>query len=200
MNRMDSNLDQEVLDAALTLIHTRQHASPKRLDHPGPDAEQAEKILGAAAAAPDHGRLNPWRLVLVPAERRHLLGAAFAEALVERDSQATEWQKQEAYDKAFRAPFLLLVVARLGPELGDTHPRERMISAGCAVQNMLLVAHAMGFGAGLASGRALYSRQMRTLFGLSEHEQPLCFLSVGTVNRSRSSRPRPRVADYTSSL
>jgi len=197
---MDTTAEQEVLDAALALIHTRQHVSPKRLGDPGPDPAQIEKILSAAGAAPDHGRLNPWRLIIIPPERRHLLGAAFAEALAERDSEATAVQIEEARSKAFRGPFLVMVVARLGPELGATHPQERIICAGCAIQNMLLVAHALGFGAGLSSGKALYSRQMRRLFGLTEHEQPLCFLCVGTVQTSKSSRPRPLMADYTSSL
>ncbi|MDA8256549.1 MAG: nitroreductase [Betaproteobacteria bacterium] len=197
---MDSTADQEVLDAALTLIHTRQHTSPKRLGDPGPDSEQIEKILSAAGAAPDHGLLNPWRLIIIAPERRPLLGEAFAQALTERDGDATEVQKQDARAKAFRGPFLLLVVARLDPDLGATHPQERLISAGCAIQNMLLTAHAMGFGAGLSSGRALYSQQMRSLFGLSAHEQPLCFLTLGTVTKAKAPRPRPLMADYTSTL
>ncbi|HEY5293571.1 MAG TPA: nitroreductase [Burkholderiales bacterium] len=197
---MDSTADQEVLDAALTLIHTRQHTSPKRLGDPGPDRGQIEKILGAAGAAPDHRQLTPWRLFIIAPERRHLLGAAFAEALAERDAEATEVQKQEARAKACRGPFLVLVVARLDPELGTTHPQERIISAGCAIQNMLLAAHAMGFGAGLSSGRALYSQRMKALFGLGAHEQPPCFMSVGTVQRRKPARPRPVMADYTSTL
>jgi len=197
---MNPTVDQEVLDAALTLIHSRQHVSPKRLGDPGPDAAQIELIFGAAGAAPDHGRLNPWRLIVIPPERRPLLGEAFAAALIERDNAATKAQVEEARGKALRGPFLLLVVARLDPALGDAHPQERMVSAGCAIQNMLLAAHAMGFGAGLSSGRALYAAHIRSLFRLSAHEQPLCFLSVGTVTRSKSVRPRPLVADYTSTL
>jgi len=197
---MDSSIDQEVLDAALTLIHSRQYISPKWLGEPGPDREQIEKILSAAGAAPDHRRLTPWRLIVILPERRHLLAETFAAALVARDGEATEVQKQEARGKAFRGPFLALVVARLDPELGPIHPQERIISAGCAIQNMLLVAHALGFGAGLSSGRALYSDQMRSLFGLSAHEQPLCFLTVGTVQRGKSARPRPVMGDYTSTL
>jgi nitroreductase len=196
----DSPTNEEVLDAALTLIHSRHHVSPKRLGDPGPDREQIESILGAAGAAPDHGRMNPWRLVIVPTERRAELGDAFAQALAQRDPEATEVQLQEARAKAFRAPLLVLVIARLDPELGPTHPQERIISAGCAIQNMLLVAHAMCFGAGLASGRALYSHQIRTLFKLTEHEQPLCFLAVGTVQTGKAARPRPGLADYTSIL
>lgn len=197
---MNMTLEQEVLDAALKLIHARQHTSPKRLGDPGPKPGQIDKILGAAGAAPDHGRLNPWRLIVIAPARRHLLGAAFAEALVERDSAATGEQMQEARSKAFRGPFLVLVVARLDPELGPTHPQERIISAGCAIQNMLLTAQAMGFGAGLSSGRALYSEPMRSLFTLGAHEQPLCFVTVGTVQQPKTAPPRPVMADYTSTL
>lgn len=197
---MDSTADQELLDAVLTLIHSRQYISPKWLGDPGPDPGQIEKILSAAGAAPDHGRLTPWRLIIIPPERRHLLAETFAEALAERDGAATDVQKQEARAKASRGPFLVLVVARLDPELGPTHPQERIISAGCAIQNMLLTAHAMGFGAGLSSGRALYSQRMRLLFGLSAHEQALCFMTVGTVQRRKSARLRPVMADYTSTL
>jgi nitroreductase len=197
---MESTVDQEVLDAALTLIHTRQSISPKFLGEPGPDGGQIGMILGAAGAAPDHRRLTPWRLIIVPPERRHLLAEAFVEALVERDGAASDVQKQEAREKAFRGPFLALMVARLDPELGSILPQERIVSAGCAVQNMLLVAHAMGFGAGLLSGRALYSQPLRSLFGLGAHEQPLCFLSVGTATRGKAARSRPAVADYTSTL
>ena len=197
---MDSNEDPDVLDAALTLIHSRQHVSPKRLGDPGPDAGQIEQILSAAGAAPDHGRVTPWRLVIIPRERRHLLGEAFAEALAERDKEATEFQLREAREKAYRGPFLVLAVARLGAALGPVHPQERLISAGCAIQNMLLTAHAMGFGAGLSSGRALYSRSIRALFQLAEDEQPLCFLCVGTVTTSKSPKQRPAMGDYTSTL
>jgi len=197
---MSSTEHQEVLDAALTLIHSRQHISPKRLGDPGPNPEQVEKILTAAGAAPDHGQLTPWRVVIIPPQRRHLLAEAFADALVERDSEATEAQKREAREKAYRGPFLVMTIARLDPELGPAHPQERLISAGCAVQNMLLAAHAMGFGAGLSSGRALYSQRMRRLFELAEDEQPLCFMTVGTVTRGKSARARPAMGDYTSTL
>ena len=197
---MNRNEDPDTLEAALTLIHSRQHISPKRLGEPGPDERQLAIILNAAGAAPDHRRLTPWRLVIVPGERRSLLAEAFAAALAERDPGAAEWQLQEARDKAYRGPFLALAIARLGLSLGKTHPQERLIAAGCALQNMLLTAHAMGFGAGLSSGTSLYSPRLRQLFHLGDDEQPLCFLSVGTVTRGSTSKPRATMADYTSSL
>jgi len=196
-----SSIEQpDVLDAALTLIHSRQHVSPKRLGDPGPAPEQVGQILAAAGAAPDHGQISPWRLVIVPRERRHLLAECFADALLERDPGATEAQKEEARQKAYRAPFLVLVIARLDPALGKAHPQERLISAGCAVQNMLLAAHAMCFGAGLVSGRALYSQRMRRLFQVTEHEQPLCFVAVGTVTQAKTGSERPGYRRYTTEL
>lgn len=197
---MSSPEHYELLDAALALIHSRQHVSTKRLGDPGPDTEQIEKILAAAGAAPDHGQINPWRLVIIPGERRHLLAEAFSDALVERDPKASEAQKEEARQKAYRAPFLVMVIARLDPALGKAHPQERLISAGCAVQNMLLAAHAMCLGAGLSSGRGLYAQAMRRLFNLTEHEQPLCFLAVGTVTRPKTGGERPGFGRYTSTL
>ncbi len=192
--------NREPLGTALTLIHSRQTTSPKFLGAPGPDGAQVESILDAAGAAPDHRHLTPWRLVIVPAEKRPLLAEAFAEALVERDSEATETQRQEAREKAHRGPLLLAVVGRLGPALGSVHPHERLISAGCAIQNMLLTAHAMGFGAGVSSGRSLYSQRLRRFFRLADGEQLLCFVTVGTPVRGKPAASRPTMADYTTTL
>lgn len=197
---MHWNEHQEPLGSALTLIHTRRSTSPKFLGDPGPDRAQVETILNAAGAAPDHRQLTPWRLIIVPAEKRHLLAEAFAEALSERDSGATETQRQEAREKAYRGPLLVTVVGRLGPALGDVHPQERMISAGCAIQNMLLTAHATGFGAGISCGRSLYSERLRRFFRLSDGEQLLCFITVGTVLRGKPATSRPTMADYTTTL
>ena len=193
-----------------TLIHSRQTVLPRRLMAPGPDERQLAAIVGAAAAAPDHGRLTPWRFVLVPERRRPDLARVFADALLERDPSATAEQVGQAREKAFRAPLLLLAVARLDggalmADVGDDEPDEvdageRLVSAGCALQNMLLTAHAMGFGASLTSGKALRSQALRRLFRLADGEVALCFLSVGTVEKSRPARARPDPGLYLSEL
>lgn len=197
---MHWNEHQEPLGSALTLIHSRQSTSSRFLGDPGPDPTQIETILDAAGAAPDHRRLTPWRLVIVPAEKRSLLAEAFAEALGERDSQATEVQLREARDKAYRGPLLVAVIGRLSPALGNVHPQERLIAAGCAIQNMLLTAHAMGFGAGLLTGRSIYSERLKQFFQLTDGEQMLCFIAVGTVVRGKPATSRPTMHDYTTTL
>jgi nitroreductase len=186
----------EVTELAQALIHTRQTLLPKRLCAPGPGAVQMRQILAAAAHAPDHHELLPWRFILVPEEKRAALGNAFAAALQARDDDATPEQIEQAREKAARAPVLLLAVARLRDEDDSIAPHERIVSAGCAIQNMLLMAHALGFGAALTSGQALQSAPLRALFELSEHEQALCFVNIGTPARAKPIRARPAVERY----
>ena len=183
------------------LIRARQTVLPKRLAGPGPDAGQTQAILAAAAAAPDHGQLLPWRFILVPDGQRATLADVFAQALLARDASATPEQLAQAREKAFRAPLLMLAVvdAAKGND-PDVDLNERILSAGCAVQNMLLMATALGFGSALTSGKALKSGTLRACFGLSAAEQALCFISIGTVASRRPARARPTVADYVSTL
>ena len=190
----------EVVELAQALIHTRQTILPKRLAEPGPDAAQLQAILGAAASAPDHPELLPWRFVLVPAGARDRLAEVFATALVERDASATPQQVAQAREKAYRSPLLLLAVVRLRDDDAEIAPHERIVSAGCAVQNMLLMAHAQGFGGALTSGKALQSAPLRALFGLQPDEQALCFVNIGTVVKARPVRLRPQAAQYVSTL
>jgi nitroreductase len=215
---MDTPSENDLLDFAVTLMHTRQNVSPRRLVEPGPSPQQLRAILGAAATAPDHGQLVPWRFVIVPIDQRERLAHVFGLALVDRDPGATPEQIDNARAKAFRAPFLMLAIARLTggetasgtmPGRGAEHPdatgadindAERLVSFGCAIQNMLLAAHAAGFGAGLTSGQALASPRLHDLFGLCNNEQPVCCINIGTVSKHKPPRLRPDVTAFISSL
>ena len=215
---MDLPSGKELSEFANALIHSRQNVSPRRLDEPGPSVQQLEEILGTAAAAPDHGQLTPWRFVVVPKARRERLAEMFGLALVDRDPNATPEQIENAREKAHRAPFLMLAIARLTnrdtpagtvPGRGAQHPEsteaevndaERLVSFGCAIQNIVLSAHAAGFGTGLTSGQALASPRLHALFGLHENEQAVCCINIGTVTKHKPVRLRPVVADYVSEL
>ncbi len=190
----------DLLDFALALINSRRHISPKRLGEPGPTPAQLEAMFRAAAAAPDHGELVPWRFVIVPREKRPLLAEVFADALLDRDAQATADQVAAARAKAYRAPLLMLALARLGPADPDIAAAERLVSLGAAIQNLLLAAHAAGFGTGLTSGQALKSPRLRKLFGLATGEEPVCFVNVGTATKGKPPRLRPDPKDFVREL
>lgn len=185
---------------ANALIHSRQHVSPKRLVAPGPNPAQKLEILSAAGAAPDHGKITPWHFYEVSPEYRGLLGQLFADALTERDPTASPIQIDEAKQKAFRGPLLLLATAKLNNLVDNIPKQEKLISAGCAIQNVLLMANALGFGSGLSSGKALYSPKMRELFLLKDKEDPLCFITIGTISVHKPNKQRPDVSTYTSTF
>ena len=192
---------EPLCEAACVLIASRQNVSPKRLVEPGPSRAQLDRLLLAAAAAPDHGQLLPWRFVVVPQAKRDLLAEVFALALIDRDPGATLLQIETAREKAHRAPLLMLAAVRLVSEHEPEIPNvERIVSLGCAIQNMLLAATAMGFGSGLTSGQAMTSDRMRDLFRLSADEQAVCFINVGTTTKLKPGRIRPTPAQLTSSL
>jgi nitroreductase len=194
-------MEGDVYHAAQTLITTRQNVSARRLGDPGPSRAECDALLGLAAAAPDHGQLTPWRFVTIPAELRHLLAEVFALALLDRDPDATPEQVQAARDKAHRAPLLLVAVARLGPREPDTPAMERMVSLGAAIQNMLLGAHAMGYGTGLTSGQAMTSPRLHALLGLADGDQPVCCINIGTVRSHKpATRVRPAPSEFATTL
>ena len=190
----------QIAAMAAALMQSRQTTLPKRLISPGPNTEQLAMILNAAATAPDHGQLLPWRFVIVPQAARARLADAFGASLVERDAAATDEQIAQAREKAHRAPLLLLLVVDGRRGCQDIDLYERTVSAGCAVQNMLLMATALGFGSALTSGKALKSTGLRALFGLHQGEHALCCVSVGTVQSGKSVRLRPAPADFVHTL
>ena len=180
------------------LIQSRQTTLPKRLGHPGPSAKHLYALFKAAAAAPDHEQIQPWRCVLVPPSCRPQLADVFAQALTDRDPGATEEQVAQAREKAFRAPLLLLVVVDSAKGDPSVDMGERLIATGCAIQNMLILATAMGFGSGLTSGKALESSVLRDRFGLNTNERAVCFISVGTITSRKAPKSRYEPHEFVS--
>ncbi len=195
----DSALEN-VSNGAYALITSRQNISPKRLDEPGPSQQALEQIFRAAAAAPDHGLVQPWRFVMVPQHKRAELAEVFALALIDRAPSATLDQIESAREKAHRAPCLILVVARLGSCEPPISKLERMVSVGCAIQNMLLMAHSQSFGSSLTSGQAMHSPRMRELFDLADGEEAICFMNIGTVTKRKAPRLHPSPDGFVTSL
>ena len=182
------------------LMASRQTTRPKHLLAPGPDDCELQAIWAAAATAPDHGQLLPWRFVLVPLAARSRLAEVFAQALLARDDQAHALQLAQAREKAYRAPLLMLAVVNATCGDPEVDLAERILSAGCAVQNMLLMATAQGYGSALTSGKALKSIALRQLFDLSADEHALCFVSIGTAASHPRARARPGPDQFSSYL
>ena len=193
-------MSNDAAKALLAQMCARSHVAPKRLVAPGPTAEELDLIFTAAAQAPDHGNIQPWRFILVPQEKRAALGKAFLQALQERDANASETELNISFEKAFRAPCLILAVVNQGPTEPEIPKHERQIALGCAIQNMLLMAQALSIGSGITSGQAMNSRFVREVFRLSPNEEAMCYLTFGQVTAYKAKRKRLDVAEIVSTM
>jgi nitroreductase len=191
---------QDAAQFAEHLIVSRRTVLPKRLIEPGPSDAEIERLFVAASAAPDHDQTLPWRFLIIPQHMREALGDLFAGALLERDASATDAQLTAAREKALRSPLLMLVCVReeqlLGQAANGVDLNERVLSAGCAVQNILLMATSMGYGSSLTSGQALKSECFRAGLGLSSTEHAICFINIGTTGSERQPRCRPNAQAF----
>jgi nitroreductase len=152
-------------------------------------------IVEAALRAPDHGKLRPWRFIVIRGDARHRLGELFARALAARDPNAPSAALDKERGKPLRAPVLIAVVSRVQadhkiPEV------EQLLSAGAAAMNMLNAVHALGFGGVWLTGGAAYDPAVHTSLGLAATERIVGFVNVGTPTQAPPAVTRPDPTDY----
>ena len=168
--------------------------SINRLVEPGPDADDLQRILEAAAAAPDHGELRPWKLVVLEGRGKEAFGQVLADAYLHRcesmGAAPTEGQLTKERTKLGRAPVVLVVAAvhrhsdRIGWE-------EQYASAAAAAQNALVAATALGYGSMWRTGDAAEDLHVKEALGLSPHDAIVGFLYLGKP-ADRSAKPPRR--------
>lgn len=181
--------------STLSLLRTRRSGRPRDMVRPGPDARQLDTILEVAARVPDHGKLFPWRFVIVGDDQRDALEALLLQALPEHDPDANDSHRAKAREFAHQAPTLVVVVSAPVPE-HKIPVWEQELSAGAAAMNMLTAAHALGFVGGWITGWASYSDRVRAAFCASG-ERIAGFLFFGTPGAPLEERPRAPLATVT---
>ncbi len=178
---------------ALTAILGRHTTPPAKMGDPGPDARALRRLLEAAAAAPDHGRLRPYRFLVVTGEGRTALGRLFAEALAAELPGIAPEELDKQRRNPERVPLVLIAVLRRFPDHPKIPETEQIAAAAAAVQNLLVAARAMGFASKWATGRPAASPAVRHGLGLAEAERILGILYIGTerIPQPTGERPRP---------
>jgi len=172
-----------------SLLATRRSGKPRDMIAPGPDAAQLDAMLAIAARTPDHGKLAPWRFVIVPDDARDRLARVIVDAYRAERPQASQAEIDSLKQFARQAP--TLVVALSSPRTESHIPLwEQELSAGAACMNLLHAAHAMGFVAGWLTGWPAYSESVRDVFGAAP-ERIAGFIFIGTPARDMEERPRP---------
>jgi nitroreductase len=173
----------------LSLLATRRSGKPRDLVAPGPDASQLADILRIAARTPDHGKLAPWRFVIVPDDRRDLLAEVIVKAYREERPQAARLEIESLEQFAHQAPTLVVVL--FSPRTQSHIPLwEQELSAGAVCMNLLHAVHASGFAGGWLTGWPSFSDAVRDAFGAAP-ERIAGFMFIGTPSRPLDERPRP---------
>ena len=180
---------------SLDFLEGRRSQPSRQLGEPGPTPEQLERLLTAAVRVPDHGKLTPWRLLLIRGESRARLGQALAEIHLRADPTLPPAVVQKDRERYSFAPLIVAVVARIEPNHPKVPEQEQVLSAGYVAYNLLLGAQALGFGAQILTGWAAYDRDAAVLLGLGEKERIVAFVHIGTAREGAPERARPALAD-----
>ncbi len=168
----------------IEFLQKRRSVMARNMTGPGPDAQQLETLLGIAARVPDHGKLAPWRFVVLQGDARGKLGAIAAAALDDETVTAH-------YE---RAPCVIAVLA-----CPVTHPKiprsEMILSAGAVCMNLLTAAQSMGFAAQWLTGAAAYEDAVLKALGGKTGDEIAGFIYLGTASEPPSERARPALDD-----
>ena len=180
----------------LSLLKTRRSGRPRDLAEPGPSEAQLHEILSIAARVPDHGKLAPWRFVIVRKEDRDAFEQLLHRAYRVDHPEPGRLEIEASQRFAHQAP--ALIVALFKPVESSKIPLwEQQLSCGAALMNLLTATHALGFAGGWVTGWAAYSEEVRRAFA-SEDEMIAGFVFIGTPAAELEERPRPALEDVAS--
>ena len=168
---------------AVELLLSRQSAN--LLQEPAPEGAELDLILAAGLRAPDHGRLRPWRFVLIRGDQRQAWSDRLAEAALARDPENGPAMAEKSRAWVARTPLIIAVGVEM--KEGKIPEIEQLLSAGAAAMNMLNAIHLLGYGGMWVTGANSYDPQVNKALGFEAPSRLVGFLGVGT--------PRPMPAD-----
>ncbi|MEC5210264.1 nitroreductase [Psychrobacter sp. PL15] len=179
----DKTVDNAQVTDEQLINWIKSRRSIGNLSIPAPTHTQIEAAIECAATAPDHKKLQPWRFIITEGNARHQLGHAFlaaAEAKAAREGEVlSEKTQQKTYNMPLRAPVIITVVTQM-----QDHKKvpffEQMLSAGAAVQNLILALKAQGFSTVWRTGLLCNEPAVKEYFGVAADDYVTAFVYTGT--------------------
>jgi nitroreductase len=179
-----------------THLLTRRSLAFPLIGEPAPSALDIEKILLMAARVPDHGKLSPWRFIVIPKNE----GAKLGEKLVALALKITPTLDEKALsferNRLARAPLCIAVVSTAAQ-----HPKipvwEQQLSAGAVCMNLLHAATSLGYGGTWVTEWLAYNDEAKALLGILPSEKLAGFIHLGRPLGKPEERVRPVISDIT---
>ncbi len=180
---------------AMELLLSRESAL--KLEAPGPDRAALDAIFQSAVRAPDHGRLRPWRFVVIPEDRCAAFGEVMADCMRRNEPNASAEMLERERAKAMRAPIIVVAAAHVqkGHKIAEV---EQLAAAVAATQNIMLAANAQGYGAMWKTGAPAYDATVKQALGLAPDDDIIGFIYLGKQVGGGIQTPRPAAAEYVS--
>ncbi len=188
-----------MMNEALDLLRTRRSIAPHLLAEPGPTAEELDLLLTIASRVPDHGRLTPWRFLVLEGEARRRIGETIAAAYRADHPEADVAQVAFEQGRLARAPLVVGVVSRARPHV-KIPDWEQVMSAGAVCMSLVVAANAMGFSTSWLTEWYAFDRRVLDVLGLAPDERMAGFVHIGRAAAPPVERPRPALADIVSRL
>ncbi|HLG49175.1 MAG TPA: nitroreductase [Reyranella sp.] len=190
---MDHTIDRPVASStALHLLLNRQ--SSGALVEPAPNGADLDLILDAGLRAPDHGRLRPWRFVVIRGDAKAKWAECVAEAIKQRDPENAQAMIDKYRAFVQRTPLIVAVGAEIKPN-HKIPEIEQLLSVGAAAMNMLNAAHVLGYGGMWVTGPNAYDPRVAAALGLEAPSRLVGFLALGTP-KPGPTFARPALEDH----
>jgi nitroreductase len=174
-----------------TIDFLLRRASAVRLAEPGPTREQIDIILKAAVTAADHGRIRPWRFVVMQGDGRKRLANLMAEEQHAANPEISEADLEKTRAKAMRAPVVIALACKANAS-HKVQVFEQQLAVAAAGAHLMLAANALGFGANWRTGAAAYHPIVRKGLGFGADDAIIGFFYIGT-NPQPSPMPRASI-------
>jgi nitroreductase len=176
---------------------SRRSIVVRNMAAPGPTDADLEKILRAGMRVPDHGRLTPWRFIVIRGDNRDKLGKVLGDAFRKANPDCIDEQVEIEEERFARAPLVIAVVSRTVPE-HKIPEWEQVLSSGAACQNMLISALGMGYAAQWITEWYAYNEDVKASLGLDAGDKIAGFLYLGSRTEEPTDRQRPEYGDIVS--
>lgn len=181
----------------IDFLLTRRSIVARMMEGPGPDDADLRKILESGMRVPDHGRLTPWRFIVIRGDAREKMGDIIAEAYKAKNPDAIEEQVEIERERLTRAPVVVAVTSKVVKE-HKIPEWEQMLSSGAACQTMLIAALSMGYAAQWITEWYAYDPAVKAALGLDEDDRIAGYIYLGTEAGEATERKRPEYDDIVS--
>ena len=180
----------------IDLLRSRRSAKWLMIAEPGPSPTELEQLLSIASRVPDHGKLAPWRFIVVSGAARQALGETAAQVWAAREPNAPPERLDLERNRFAKVPAAVFVVSRVN-EQHKIPVWEQELSSGAVCMTLLIAAHAMGYAGSWVTEWIAFDPEMKARLGLKPGERLAGIVGLGTAGEVEERR-RPDVTTLIS--